>query len=257
MSLTQLLRRFDFVVFKNKSTTDAAQVPTVGTLSFYRQGATVKTLTTLLPTDPPIDRDITVEDIGQIQIGDTISIGFSGQPFQVTGLVGRAKVRILYTGTSSLQVAAGTRLVAPSVQLFKDAVGSQPLGAPYSSDNTTGRFSAYVGASRFDFTVVGSGLPMRSYIDNEGGPTISALGWLMARDFSSLDAAIAACPDGKETTIALEPIAYNLASTLILPPSKRIRLLGAGRDLTTLTCTDSEQATVWVKGSWCGCQFAE
>lgn len=150
-----------------------------------------------------------------------------------------------------MQVTAGTRLAAPSIQAYKDANGSQPLTAPYNSDGTTGRFGAYIGSSRFDFTVAGGGVSLRSYIDYEGGPAISALGWLMARDFPSLDAAISACTDGQETTIALEPVHYSFASTLELPVSKRVRLLGAGRGLTRLTCSDKDQPTVWIKGSWC------
>lgn len=251
MEVIQLLRRFDFVVYKNKSSTDAAQVPAASTLTFYRQGATVKTTTTLLPSDPPSERELPVFDIGQFQVGDFVTIGFNGPQFEVTGLVGRSKVRILYTDTSSLQVTSGTRLVGPSVQAYKDATGSQPLTAPYNSDGTTGRFGAYIGAPRFDFTVAGGGVSLRAYLDFEGGPAITALGWLMARDFPSLDAAIAACTDGLETTIALEPLHYNFASTLELPVSKRVRLLGAGRGLTTLTCTDKDQPTVWIKGSWC------
>lgn len=252
MPLVQLLRRFDFTVLKNKSASDAAQVPTAATLSFHRQGATVKSTINLLPSDPPVGRDIQVDDAGQIAVGDLVAIGFNGPQYEVTGLIGRTKVTILYTGTSSLQVTAGTRLVAPGVQAYKDGNGSQPLTAPYQSDATSGRYSAYIAATRYDFTVTVSGLPVRTYIDHEGGPSISALGWLQARDFGSLDAAIAACPDGRETTIALEPFTYLLPDTLVIPPSKSIRLLGAGREQTTLTCTDADQASVWIRGSRCG-----
>lgn len=251
MEVIQLLRRFDFVVYKNKSGTDAAQVPAASTLTFYRQGATVKTTTILLPSDPPSERELPVYDIGQFQVGDFVSIGFNGPQFEVTGLVGRSKVKLLYTDPSSLQVTSGTRLVGPSVQAYKDATGSQPLTAPYNSDGTTGRFGAYIGSPRFDFTVAGGGVSLRAYIDFEGGPAITALGWLMARDFPSLEAAIAACSDGRETTIALEPVHYQFASTLVLPVSKQIRLLGAGRGLTLLTCTDADLPTVWIKGSRC------
>lgn len=251
MEIIQLLRRFDFVVYKNKSATDPAQVPAASTLTFYRQGATVKTTTTLLPTDPPSERELPVYDIGQLQVGDFVAIGFNGPQFEVTGFVGRSKVRVLYTETSSLQVTSGTRLVAPSIQAYKDATGSAPLTAPYTSDGTTGRFGAYISTSRFDFTVAGGGVSLRAYIDFDGGPATTPLGWLMARDFPSLEAAITACSDGRETTIALEPIHYQFANTLVLPVSKQVRLLGAGRGLTILTCTDVDQPTVWIKGSRC------
>jgi len=252
MSITQLLRRFDFTVLKNKSGTDNTQVPAAATLIFYRQGATVRTSTTLLPSEPPVERDIVVDDVGLIEIGDLIRLGVAGPEYEVTNLIGRDKVRILYTGTSSFQLQANTRLLAPTVSAYRDSRGSQALTPPYSTDSTTGRFGAYVHATRFDFTVSGSGFSSRTYLDYDGGPSVSALGWLLSRDYASLEAAVAACPDHQETTIVLEPIQYLRPDTLVLPPNKLIRLMGAGRDLTVLSCSDVNKPTVWIKNSSCG-----
>ena len=227
-------------------------MPAAATFTFHRQGATVKTTTMLLPADPPDDRDIPVDDIGLIAIGDLILLGASGPQYEVTNLIGRTKVRIRYTGTGSYQLPANTRLFAPTVQAYRDARGSQPLTPPYSSDSTTGRFGAYIGAPRFDFIVTGSGFSPRTYLDYDGGPSVSALGWLLSRDFVSLEAAIEACPDHQETTVVLEPIPYLRSDTLVLPPNKRVRLMGAGRGLTVLTCTDVDKPAVWIKNSWCG-----
>ncbi len=250
MAISQLLRRFDFAVLKNKSGTDNTQVPAAASFTFYRQGATVKTTTMLLPTDPPEDRALPVDDVGLIEVGDWVSIGAAGPQFEVTNLVDRNKVWIRYTGVGSLQVPLNTRLFAPTVQAYRDARGVQPLTPPYASDSATGRFGAFIGAPRFDFTVSGTGFSTRTYIDYDGGPAVGALGWLLARDFASLAAAIAACPDHQETTIVLEPTLYLFTQTLVIPVSKRVRLLGGGRDLTVLKCSDKDQPTVWIKGSW-------
>ena len=252
MAISQLLRRFDFAVLKNKSGTDNTQVPAAATFTFYRQGATVKAATTLHPGDPYVDRILSVDDIGLIQIGDWVAIGANGPQFEVVNLLGRNKVTIRYTDIGSLQVPAYTRLFAPTVQAHRDARGLQPLTPPYTNDANTGRFGCYVGAARFDFTVSGSGFTTRTYFDYDGGPAVGALGWLLARDFASLEAAIEACPEAQETTIALEPTMYLFSQTLVLPATKRIRLLGGGRDLTVLKCTDKDQPAVWIKGSWSG-----
>lgn len=251
MAIPQLLRRFDFVVLKNKSGTDNTQVPAAATFTFHRQGATVRTTTTLFPADPPpVLRDLPVDDIGLIEVGDWVSIGFGGPQFEVKSVIGRTKVQIEYTGISSLQVPLGTRLFAPTVQAYRDPNGSQPLTPPYATDSATGRYGAYIGAPRFDFSVSGSGFTTRTYIDYDGGPAVGALGWLLARDFTSIAAAIAACPDYQETTVVLEPTMYQFSQTLVIPATKRVRLLGGGRDLTVLKCTDKDLPTVWIKGSW-------
>jgi len=250
MSIPQLFRRFDFTVLKNKSSTDNTQVPAAGTFTFYRQGATVKATTTLHPADPPPLRNLTVDDIGLIETGDWIAIGANGPTFEVTSLIDRNKVQIRFTDTNPLTIPAYTRLFAPSVQAHRDARGLQPLTPPYTNDSATGRFGCYVGAARFDFTVSGTGYTTRTYIDYDGGPAVGALGWLLARDFTSLEAAIAACPEHQESTIVLEPTLYLLSETLVLPVSKRIRLLGGGRDLSVLKCSNKDQPAVWIKGSW-------
>lgn len=217
MSITQLLRRFDFTVLKNKSTTDTSQVPAAATFTFHRQGATVKTTTLLLPADPPDDRDIPVDDIGLIAIGDLILLGASGPQYEVTNLIGRTKVRIRYTGTGSYQLPANTRLFAPTVQAYRDARGSQPLTPPYNSDSTTGRFGAYIGASRFDFIVTGSGFSPRTYLDYDGGPSVSALGWLLSRDFVSLEALTVRGPGG--AGLGSGVVIGRLASDQPAPPA--------------------------------------
>ncbi len=252
MALTLPLTRFDTVVLKNKSGSDAAQVPAAGTFTFYRQGATVKTTTVLLPGFPdPLERTIPVENTGMFAAGDLLQIGIAGPTFTVTQVTTPVSLKILYTEQSSLQVLAGTRLIAAEITPFRDVLGKIPLTAPYVSDATTGRFGCYLDSARFDYRVAISGAGSRLYVDQFGGPETTFLPYLSARNFASLDDAIGSCPDGQETTIVLEPVTYHRATTLVIPGTKRVRLLGAGRDLTVIRCSDPLVDVVWVQGSHC------
>ena len=251
MALTLPLFRFDTVVLKNKSGSDAAQVPALGTFTFFRQGATVKSTTTLLPADPPMQRTLNVENTGMIAVGDSVRIGFNGPSFTVTAVTTPGSLKILYTEQTSMLVTAGTRLVAPEITPYKDVLGKSPLSAPYTSDATTGRFGCFISATRYDSQVVIAGSALRTYVDQFGGPVTSFPPYVSARDFASLEDAIAACPDDQETTISLEPGTYTRTTTLVIPPTKRIRLLGAGRDLTVLSCADPLVDVVWVQGNHC------
>lgn len=247
----QLLSRYAITLFKNKSATDASQVPASGTIAFLLQGATVSATRTFHPTDPPAIETISVFDTGQIQPGMDVQLGLGGQLITVLSLVGRTGVQFLNSNTTNLTVTAGTRLVCSAFASYSDATGTVLNSNVLTSDPSTGFVAAYVSLGRFDVQTTIPGVGSRLYPDQTGGPFSTSPTWLVASDFTSFQAAIDACPDNKETTVWVPAGTFTLTDTLVLSPRKRVRLVGAGRDLTVLKCNDPSKDIIAIKGSYC------
>jgi len=69
--LTAIINRLMMTIYKNKSSTDAAQVPTSSTIQLFRVGAN---LTASFSLAPDTDSDtIAIDDPGQLKFGDTVT----------------------------------------------------------------------------------------------------------------------------------------------------------------------------------------
>ncbi len=71
------LRRLEPTVLKDKTSTDAAQVPTYASIYVYRQGAVSQTALTLTPNEIALE-GIDVTDIGALRKNDVLGIFRSG-----------------------------------------------------------------------------------------------------------------------------------------------------------------------------------
>jgi hypothetical protein len=184
MSTLPVLTRFDIQVLKNRSGSDASQVPAAATIQFFRQGATVTSPVFVEYSDPgqeppatPVD--VPVRHVGTIQVTDTLQVDTSTPDLLVVAeVVANPSAPILrvwnWSRPQGISVATGKRLLRKTANaiVYPNPTGPVPQGpAPVSSlatDPATGRAGGYVAAYRFDYTVSGTGLTPRLYADAVG-----------------------------------------------------------------------------------------
>lgn len=187
--------RFEITVLKNKSGTDTAQVPaTDATIKFYRQGATVKTAVTL-PSHTYAT--LSVYDVGQLAIGDTVRVDIGTATLSVLDIPSSSEVQVWNGATTSVGVLSGARLVPTNnpPQVYADPLGTVPLGTSISVDGVTARASAYLSRDRVDYDVSIPGQTPRLYVDASGVMGRSDQRWNDIRDFGGdVQAAIDALP---------------------------------------------------------------
>jgi len=200
--LAAIINRFMMIIYKNKSSTDAAQVPTSSTIQLFRVGAN---LTASFSLAPDTDSDtIAIDDPGQLKFGDTVKV-FSGGALHDPGLYVEAVTAntISLANTSSTLTAsgaAGDRLVITNgaLTVYPTQAATSGTGVTsISSDATTGVAQGYVHEKRFDAVVTISGSPTKVIADDQSIPVYSPLPLVVnAAEFASLGDAIAAVPTG-------------------------------------------------------------
>ena len=220
------LRRFETVVLKNKSGSDTAQVPASATVAFYRQGSTVKVATSVGLTVDPVP--VLVYDVGAVIPGDVLIVQGGSGRLLVESITGTDTLNVLNETGSTIVLAVGARLTPESAQprVYNDALGSSAIGSSIATDPATGRASAYVRDKSFDYIVTGTGLSPRVYPDSDGAFVTSLTGWLNAKQFSSIQAAIEALP-ASGGTVFLPSGRYALTSSLQISKSQ-VTLIGEG-----------------------------
>lgn len=224
-----VLRRCEFHLFRDKSSTDTTQVAVVGaTLHVYRQGVVVSSPQTNIDEQEIVT--IEVEDARLLQVGEVLVRDTPiGAEFQLTAIsADRRRITIQNMG-EFVGLAAGERLRSTGAQptLFKDPSGLHPFtSAPTTDGNGYVAFYAMVPA--VDLLVTGGGLTtVRVYTDQRTGWLRDGDSWLNARDFASIQAAIDSLPD-HGGTVFIPAGTYTLTETLYTPCDRPCHLVGEG-----------------------------
>ena len=259
MSKELLLRRLDVVSYKNKSGSDAAQIPTTATIDLYRQGASVKTAITVpLIVDPT---PVVVDDIGGIAVGDDLIVNGAATPTLTVESVAEGELGLIVSVLSSVSLSVGDRLTpisTPRPNAYRDPIALSAIGTSFTTSSTTGRGSAYVKDYRYDYVMTISGVTPRLYADAVGGYVLSAPYALNVLNFSSIQAAVDALPP-KGGMVYIPRGEYNAGTTpafvapLTLPYDRSVHLMGDGVDETFLINTfisggDPDADLIYVAG---------
>jgi hypothetical protein len=196
------INRFMMSVYKNKSSSDAAQVPTAATIDLYRVGGQLNTSFSLPPNS--ISDPLNIDDPGQIVAGDTLAVlqggSLPGPPLMVEEVTADNTITLINSSSSLTAVGAvGDRLVLTTNRPLVYPTQAAVSGAGSSiitSDATTGSAVGYMRNKRFDALVTIPGSPSRFIADGQSIPVSSPDPWVNARDFENLQLAADAVPAG-------------------------------------------------------------
>lgn len=236
------LNRFEITTYKDKSSTDTAQVPVNATINFYRQGASVKTLTAVGLTVDPVP--VPVFDVGAILIGDSLSVNGSTLPSLLVDSVDVANniLNVLLTVGSPITLNVTDRLTPVSLPrpvAYSDLFAVNSLGNSISTNTTSGRGSAYLGTRKVDYIVNIAGSSPRLYSDADGGHVFTAPAWRNVVDYNSVQAAVDSLPP-IGGVVYIPAGQYSPASVplfippLVLPFDRPVTILGDGVDKSIL-----------------------
>ncbi|MFN8587388.1 MAG: right-handed parallel beta-helix repeat-containing protein [Candidatus Eisenbacteria bacterium] len=150
-------------------------------------------------------------------------------------------VWVLYNEQTDLTVPINTTLVAITrpATVYSDPYAQVPLGSSQTTVGSTGRATFFLKDSRADALVTGSGFSTRIYPFLAGGYRAGNSSWLNAKDFPTIQDAVNAVPIGGGTVFIPAGV-YGPSSLpafeppLVLPYDRPIRILGEGREITTL-----------------------
>lgn len=192
-------RRFDIVVTKDKSGSDAAQVPAAGTVDIYYVGATNR-LVVFVPAETSDPFDIPVYDPGDLQVGDTFRVDDSGPSLPVLAITGGDGWLIQterYSATD-YTLPVRSRLIINSRRpvFYLDPMGVGSQGSSINTVSTTGRATGYTRLDRFDYIVRPTGLSARIYPDGQQTAVRWPVDWINAADYYSLQDAVDDVPTG-------------------------------------------------------------
>lgn len=250
--MASTLWRFDTTTLKNKSVSDAAQVPTAANINFYRRGATASQVVTIPVTinDPdPQPTSVNVYDAGTLAVGNTVL--FDGHPtvqMTVAEVTSGTSLKLLNLTQTPIILGVGSRLVnssPPRPTAYGDVRGTAALGNSITSDATTGRAGCYLHDSPIDYTVDITGLDPRLFTDVQGGASPR---WLDARLFSSIQAAIDLLP--APGGVVYVPGFNEITETIVIPRDMAVHLIGDGPGRSVIYCANQNKDILWVKGSY-------
>lgn len=223
------LRKCEFHLYRDKSTTDTTQVPMAGaTLSVHRQGVIVRSQQ--VEIDEQESAEVEVEDGRFLQVGDVLVRDSPVFAELLVTAIAPGRTRITVQNLDQfVGLAAGERLRCngPSPTLFQDPRGHVPYtSAPVANSYGYAFFYALVPA--VDVVVTGGGLNgVRYYLDQRTGWIGGGDSWLNAREFGSIQAAIDALP-ASGGTVFIPSGTYTLTETLYTPCDRPCHLVGEG-----------------------------
>ena len=121
MAATEL-RRFDVRVMRDVFAAESGSTPGDVRFSFFGQGATVATATTI----PTGSSQLAVYDAGALTAGSTVMVGLGGGQLAVTAINSRTAISLSNGTGASIAVSAGTRLflVSDPVTVYTNASGT-------------------------------------------------------------------------------------------------------------------------------------
>jgi hypothetical protein len=179
MGVLPVLARFEIQVLKTKSG-DTVQIPAAATIRFFRQGATTTGSAVVVPySDPddpnPVTADVRVLHPGTIATNTTQLLTVVAVVLPGPGIPSTAPYLTLRNSfqPAGISVAIGNRLLRKTSNTIfcTDPTGRSASPAPTDNvvtNSSTGRAGGYVKARRYDYTISGSGLVTRLYIDAIG-----------------------------------------------------------------------------------------
>jgi len=192
------MRRFTRQFLKNYSGGDSRQVPASGSsLKVFRQGATVRTATTLYEG---ITTTVDVYDCGAVLVGDTVTFYCDGSQIGTVEAVNVAArtVGISYADSGSVELPVGVRITptspSPAPIVYSDTAGTTALTDSVIVLDSAGNCEFYSRAARFDALLYGGGITQRLYADLESGWSRGGSSRINARDYPTIQAAINALP---------------------------------------------------------------
>jgi len=173
VAVTPVLKRFSIRILKDNGS--GGQVPAAGaTVSFYKQGATVKTAVSVY-VDP-----VDVYNTGVLEVGDVVQVGAdSTKTLRVDAVNQDANNVALFPLTGApFGLAVDDRLIrikkagSPSpvpdpALIYVDSLGASG-GAGSKNADSDGWVEGYVGEYRFDYIVAGAGAVDRVFSDEVG-----------------------------------------------------------------------------------------
>lgn len=222
-----ILPRLEVRVLRNKSASDAAQVPAASTINVYRQGATVIDAITL-PAHTA-DHPVNVHDAGRLVTNDSVRVNTGPAVLSIGGIESPTQVLLSNFSSSSVTVPAGARLVPTGDRplLYAGSRGTAPIGPSFGTDAIVGRGGAYLSQDRVDYDIVISGQPTRLYRDAAGSFGRSDRKLSDTRDYAGdVQAAIDALPAEGGVVLVPEGIKPQPAGIVIQTPN--VTLIGEG-----------------------------
>ena len=140
-----------------------------------------------------------------------------------------------------LSITVGTSLVAITrpAAIYSDPYAQTAIAGSQVTVDSTGRASFFLKDSRADAVASGTGFTARLFAFLAGGHRAGNSSWLNAMDFPTIQDAVNQVPIGGGTVFIPAGV-YGPSSLpafeppLVLPYDRPIRILGEGREITTL-----------------------
>lgn len=237
------LGKVELTVTKDHSGSDPTLVVASGaTVAAYRQGATVRTATTVTNGSTTA---IPIYDPGDIRVGDTLQVNSTATPsVTVTAIAIDAAldwtVTVHNTSGSSFVTALYDRLVNASRRptLYRESQGASSLGGSSTTTDSNGAAKFYTPSPLLDLVISGSGVITQVLIDQASGA--SPLQRINVLDFagSLVEALKYVNAEGRTTEtyeIYVPPGLYIFdGADLPIVLDKRVNIIGAGAEQSIL-----------------------
>ena len=229
------LRRYESYLFRDKSTSDAAQVPLASaTVTVYHQGANTLSNVTVVNADTA---SVFVSHVERLQAGDVVHPnGDDQRALSVTSINASSGLVTFGNVTGEdIFVASGERLCVINrvPTLYRDPLREQAVGSNSLSVDVKGFVAFYCTAAFFDLALTGSGLNApRLHVDERGGRLRGGETWRNALDHASIQAAIDSLPI-EGGTVFIPAGTYTLTQTLYTPCDRPCHIVGEGSQLNS------------------------
>jgi hypothetical protein len=218
MAGTEHLRKYNQTFYKDKTVSDAAQIPAAtASVKVYKQGATVASGTSVTTAGGGVA--VSVRSVGHLVLSDTVQLGTDvTKQMIVEEITNDTAIKLRSTTGSSITVADGDRLVIYSSlpTLYSESTGRSSTANPATTD-ATGYVGFYTPETRFDVIVSGTGITSKLYTDNESGWARGGVHWVNVKDYSTFQAALDALPT---TTSKADGGTFALGGVLYVPAGR-------------------------------------
>ncbi|MBI5836053.1 MAG: hypothetical protein HZB25_02300 [Candidatus Eisenbacteria bacterium] len=224
---------------------DGTQIPADATVDVYRGGATA-TQTVQVPQNA-LDFPIPVDDIGEIEGGDTIRVGTTASTLTVSEpSPDRETLIVSNVGHPAVNITLGTRLLPtnnrPALYKTMFSNSATTVCAPTTTgvvqtDPASGVAAATLARTSVDLLISGVGVTPRIEAGQTTGPLV-----LNAGHFDGIQTALDTLgPAGG--TVIIPAGTWEVPSTLSIPPASNQSILvrGEGVSRTILHCSNPNQ----------------
>jgi hypothetical protein len=247
MAGAMLMRRFQTTITKDKGASDVAQVPANNaTVQVFKQGATVRTATTVLTTNTTV----VVYGVGRLLAGDNIQLGTDAtKQMTVVSVDSDTQITARSIG-SNISVAVGDRFVVYSAlaTLYSDPAAVTTTSNPVTL-GSQGLLTFYTPETRFDYIASGTGITTQLFTDAEGGWMRDGVAWVSVKGYSTFQAAINSLSADTGGTVYVPSGTYNEATVPAVGPMTinglRFAMVGDGPTRSQIAYTASANADLF------------